>query len=79
MAAWTEADKFSTGVQEKSNNYENIIVTHDLQDCIDDSLDKVFGQIPLINYSKYTEDTDRTENSLSDYKTGEKNTEPRYL
>lgn len=57
MATWiNECDKFETNENEKSINYDNIIVTHDLQDCIDDSLDKVFEQLPIINYSKYTDD-----------------------
>lgn len=62
MATWIGSDKFETNENEKSNNFENIIVTHDLQDCIDDSLDKVFEQLPIINYSKYTEDNEQSDN-----------------
>lgn len=71
MAAWTESVKFHTNDSDKSSNYENIIV-HDLQDCIDDSLDKVFGQIPVINYSKYTEDNEKSGNSSNNDKTDNK-------
>lgn len=76
MATWTENDKFHTNDNEKTN-YENIIVTHDLQDCIDDSLDKVFGQLPVINYSKYSEEHEKPENTVSHNKTQHKDDEKR--
>lgn len=56
--------------EEDSANFQSnngILVTHDLQDCIDESLDLCFSgvyeQLPVINYSKYSEETDRPENS----------------
>lgn len=62
--------------EEKQSTVENtssfhcsdsgILVTHDLQDCIDESLDLCFSgvyeQLPVINYSKYSEETERPEN-----------------
>lgn len=57
MAMW-ESDKF----QEDENadgiesNFDNILVTHDLQDCLDDTLDlpcfeKVYVQSAVFDYS----------------------------
>lgn len=47
-------------------NDSGILVTHDLQDCIDESLDLCFSgvyeQLPVINYTKYSEETERPEN-----------------
>lgn len=42
------------------------IVTHDLQDCLDDNFDlfnNVYEQIPVINYSKYVDEKDKPENA----------------
>ncbi|XP_039312133.1 uncharacterized protein LOC105194046 isoform X2 [Solenopsis invicta] len=63
MAMW-ESDKF----QEDDNadgiggNFDNILVTHDLQDCLDDTLDlssfeKVYEQSAVFDYSdRYSDD-----------------------
>lgn len=62
MAMW-ESDKF----QEDENadgiggNFDNILVTHDLQDCLDDTLDlssfeKVYEQSAVFDYKKYSDD-----------------------
>lgn len=59
MATWIENDKFICSENDK--HFENIIVTHDLQDCIDESLDKVFEQLPIINYSKYSEESEKSD------------------
>lgn len=73
MATWVEqADKFAN--ENEKNNYENIIVTHDLQDCIDDSLDKVFEQLPIINYSKYSEENGREHTNYEEQQENEENT-----
>lgn len=65
MAAWIENTKFRTNENDRINNFDNIIVTHDLQDCIDESLDRVFGQLPVINYSKFTEEPEKSEHISS--------------
>lgn len=50
-----------------NNTNSGIVVTHDLQDCIDESLDlcfnNIYEQLPVINYSRYSEETERPENS----------------
>ncbi|XP_024890915.1 uncharacterized protein LOC112466822 isoform X1 [Temnothorax curvispinosus] len=63
MAMW-ESDKF----QEDDNadgiggNFDNILVTHDLQDCLDDtsldlsSFEKVYEQSAVFDYGKYSDD-----------------------
>lgn len=61
MAMW-ESDKF----QEDENadiggNFDNILVTHDLQDCLDTSLDlssfeKVYEQSTVFDYENYSDD-----------------------
>ncbi|KYM79925.1 Metal regulatory transcription factor 1 [Atta colombica] len=62
MAMW-ESDKF----QEDENadgiesNFDNILVTHDLQDCLDDTLDlssfeKVYEQSAVFDYERYSDD-----------------------
>lgn len=65
MATWKE-EKQSEQL-ENSNNYEDLPMTHDLQDCIDESLDicfnNVYEQLPVINYSKYSEEQEKPENS----------------
>lgn len=73
MATWIEqADKFAN--ENDKNNYENIIVTHDLQDCIDDSLDKVFEHLPIINYSKYSEENGQDLFNYEEQQENEENT-----
>lgn len=56
--------KNETGVCER--NFENIMVSHDLQDCLDESFDmcfnKVYEQLPVINYSKVSSE-ERPENT----------------
>ncbi|XP_011690097.1 PREDICTED: zinc finger protein 148 isoform X2 [Wasmannia auropunctata] len=62
MAMW-ESDKF----QEDDNadgiggNFDNILVTHDLQDCLDDTLDlssfeRVYEQSAVFDYERYSDD-----------------------
>lgn len=69
MATWPEERRQCDGEE------GGIVVTHDLQDCIDESLDLCFGnvyeQLPVINYSKYSEETERPENSTYIGKLGE--------
>lgn len=65
---WQEEEKQTTeeGLTDFNTN-NGIVVTHDLQDCIDESLDlcfnNIYEQLPVINYSKYSEETERPENS----------------
>ncbi|XP_057324922.1 integrator complex subunit 1 homolog [Microplitis mediator] len=65
MATW-ESDKFSDHLNSVSidNNFDGVLITHDLQDCLDDSLDlsnfdKVYDQ-SVISFNndneKYNED-----------------------
>lgn len=63
MATW-ESERFQE--DENANgiggNFDNILVTHDLQDCLDDTLDlssfeKVYEQSAVFDYSeKYSDD-----------------------
>lgn len=50
------------------HNFENIVVTHDLQDCFDESFDlcfnKVYEQLPVINYTKLSEEKEKPENAV---------------
>lgn len=55
---------------EKSENYENNfieIVSHDLQDYLDENFEQVFNnvyeQLPVINYSRYSEEKERPEDA----------------
>ncbi|KAF5296830.1 hypothetical protein FQA39_LY12348 [Lamprigera yunnana] len=40
----------------EDENFDNILVTHDLEDCIDESLDysfnKVYEELPIGNYKE---------------------------
>lgn len=61
MATW-ESDKFREheNVDGIASSFDNILVTHDLQDCLDDTLDlssfeKVYEQ-SAFNYDKYSDD-----------------------
>lgn len=49
------------------DRFESVIVSHDLQDCLDESFDmcfnKVYEQLPIINYSKISDETERPENT----------------
>ncbi|KAL6260618.1 hypothetical protein P5V15_008138 [Pogonomyrmex californicus] len=62
MAMW-ESDKFQENENADSigENFDNILVTHDLQDCLDDTLDlssfeKVYEQSVVFDYEKYSDD-----------------------
>lgn len=60
MATW-ESDKFQENVDEIESNFDNILVTHDLQDCLDDTLDlssfeKVYAQSVVFDYERYSDD-----------------------
>ncbi|KRT80657.1 zinc finger protein [Oryctes borbonicus] len=48
------------------DNFENV-VSHDLQDCLDESFDmcfnRVYEQLPVINYSNISDETERPENT----------------
>lgn len=66
MATW-ECEKFTqqdVDTDEINDNFDSILVTHDLQDCLDDSLDltnfgKIYEQSGDYDCAKYsdTEDT----------------------
>lgn len=64
MATWKEEKQLN---QFENSNYDGIVMTHDLQDCIDETLDicfnDVYEQLPIINYSKYSEEHEKPENS----------------
>ncbi|XP_017773632.1 PREDICTED: zinc finger E-box-binding homeobox 1-like isoform X2 [Nicrophorus vespilloides] len=65
MESWTD-EKINE--QNYENNFSNIVVTHDLEDClIDESFDmcfnKVYEQLPVINYTKYSDEKEKPENS----------------
>ncbi|XP_012225815.1 uncharacterized protein [Linepithema humile] len=61
MATW-ESDKFQEeNVDGIESNFDNILVTHDLQDCLDDTLDlssfeKVYAQSAVFDYERYSDD-----------------------
>lgn len=62
MATW-ESDKFQEDEDADSigDNFDNILVTHDLQDCLDDTLDlssfeKVYEQRAVFDYERYSDD-----------------------
>lgn len=76
MATW-ESDKFNsdTNVDKVEGNFDNILVTHDLQDCLDDSLDltsfgKVYDPPSTINYAKLSDDSSSYMEKLRDDNTG---------
>ncbi|CAL7942917.1 unnamed protein product [Xylocopa violacea] len=71
MATW-EGEKFREigNVDEIEGNFENILVTHDLQDCLDDSLDlttfgKVYEQSGVFDYEKYSDNDTAIDENLS--------------
>lgn len=75
MATW-ESEKFNsdTIAEKVDGNFDNILVTHDLQDCLDDSLDlssfgKVYDQTPVSNHGKLSENSSYME-KLRDDNTG---------
>nr|XP_033325730.1 zinc finger protein 148-like isoform X1 [Megalopta genalis] len=62
MATW-EGEKFQEyeNTDDIEGNFDNILVTHDLQDCLDDSLDitnfgRVYEQGAVFDYEKYSDD-----------------------
>ena len=62
MATW-EGEKFREigNADDIVGNFDNILVTHDLQDCLDDSLDltnfsKVYEQSAVFDYENYSDD-----------------------
>ncbi|XP_076183263.1 uncharacterized protein LOC143154979 isoform X2 [Ptiloglossa arizonensis] len=62
MATW-EGEKFQEieNADDIEGNFDNILVTHDLQDCLDDSLDLtnfgiVYEQSAVFDYEKYSDD-----------------------
>lgn len=70
MATW-EGEKFQE-IGNADNIEENfdILVTHDLQDCLDDSLDitsfgKVYEQNTVFDYEKYSDDDAPIDEKLS--------------
>lgn len=67
MDVWKEQDD-KTDVHNNNNdnnvstNYDNIVVTHDLQDCFDETFDLCFNKV--INYTKINDTNDgKTENA----------------
>ncbi|CAK9832135.1 Metal regulatory transcription factor 1 [Anthophora retusa] len=77
MATW-EGGKFREieNADDIEGNFDNILVTHDLQDCLDDSLDltnfgKVYEQSAVFDYEKYSDDDTPIEERLSNDNTTE--------
>ncbi|KAK1132339.1 hypothetical protein K0M31_016447 [Melipona bicolor] len=71
MATW-EGEKFQEigNADDIEENFNNILVTHDLQDCLDDSLDltsfgKVYDQNDVFDYEKYSDDDAPIDEKLS--------------
>ncbi|KAK9296512.1 hypothetical protein QLX08_009503 [Tetragonisca angustula] len=71
MATW-EGEKFQEigNADDIEENFDNILVTHDLQDCLDDSLDltsfgKVYDQNDVFDYEKYSDDDAPIDEKLS--------------
>lgn len=78
MAMW-ESEKFNDGINANNidDNFDGILVTHDLQDCLDDSLDlssfeKVYEQSSTIKFDneKYTNEETSYITKLVDDSTG---------
>lgn len=62
MATW-ESDKFRVDGDGDGivTNFDNILVTHDLQDCLDDTLDlssfeRVYEHGSVFGYERYSDD-----------------------
>ncbi|XP_015519653.1 uncharacterized protein LOC107224199 isoform X1 [Neodiprion lecontei] len=76
MATWgSEKFNSNTIVEKSDGNFDNILVTHDLQDCLDDSLDlssfgKVYDQSPVLNYGKLSDESSSYMEKLRDDNTG---------
>lgn len=71
MATW-EGEKYQEigNADDIEENFDNILVTHDLQDCLDDSLDltsfgKVYDQNDVFDYEKYSDDDAPIDEKLS--------------
>lgn len=70
MATW-ESDKFQEeNVDGIESNFDNILVTYDLQDCLDDTLDlssfeKVYAQSTMVDYERYSDDDAAISEKLS--------------
>lgn len=64
MADWPKTKQSS---QFESASFEEIVANHDFGDCTDENLDacfnNVYEQLPVINFTKFTSDDDRPENS----------------
>ncbi|XP_008208581.2 uncharacterized protein LOC100113921 isoform X1 [Nasonia vitripennis] len=76
MATWG-AEKYEEhgNADEIEDSFNSILVTHDLQDCLDDSLDlpsfvKIYGQSVDFDYEKYSDDDPPYNESLHDDNTG---------
>lgn len=74
MATW-ESEKFGGNVSSIEENFDGILVTHDLQDCLDDSLDlasfgRVYEQTPVFDYGKYSDEDVSCGVKLPDDRTG---------
>ncbi|XP_066596754.1 uncharacterized protein [Prorops nasuta] len=76
MATWVN-ERFhrEENTDSTNGNFDNILVTHDLQDCIDDSLDlpsfgKVYQQTNDFDYKKCVEDNSSMKERLLDDNTG---------
>ncbi|KAJ8674583.1 hypothetical protein QAD02_005845 [Eretmocerus hayati] len=69
MATWESAQFEDHG--ELEHGFDNILVTHDLQGCLDDSLDlpsfvRVYGQTGDFDHAKYSDDDPQLEGLHSD-------------
>lgn len=76
MATWG-SEKFEEpeNADDIEENFNNILVTHDLQDCLDDSLDlpsfvKIYGQSAEFDYEKYSDEDPPYNQTLHDDNTG---------
>ncbi|XP_011504203.1 PREDICTED: putative uncharacterized protein DDB_G0282499 [Ceratosolen solmsi marchali] len=76
MATWG-GEKFEdhSHADDIEANLNNILVTHDLQDCLDDSLDlpsfvKIYGQSDDFDYEKYSDGDPPYNENLHDDNTG---------
>ena len=76
MATW-ESEKFGDvgNVEGIEPNFDGILVTHDLQDCLDDSLDlsnfgRVYEQSTVFDYGKYSDEDTPSTLRLPDDSTG---------
>lgn len=72
MATWA-SERFQDyeNADDIESNFDNMLVTHDLQDCLDDSLDlssfeRVYGQSNVFDYDKYSDDDGAINEKLSD-------------